>query len=186
MGHGHPQRHQAAREVLTAALTTLGRLWQKNDINVVDVHVATDICRYVMMRLADTLPAAPTLPYKTLITCVPGEEHEMGAEILENYLELKGWEVVSMGHIAPEEDILESIARARPDVILVSVILVSHLPAARSLLTQIRSVAPGSKIVIGGPAAVLAGDALGAFADAVVQTFEEAHTRSLQLLGSHA
>ena len=173
-------------DVLTASLTALGRLWQKNDINVVDVHVATDICRYVMMRLADALPAAATLPYKALITCVPGEEHEMGAEILENYLEIKGWKVVSMGHIAPEEDILESIQQSRPDVILLSVILIAHLPAAKSLLEKIRKVAPGCKIVVGGPAAVLAGDTLITFTDAIVATFEEAHTRSLQLLGSHA
>jgi methanogenic corrinoid protein MtbC1 len=173
-------------DILTASLTTLGRLWQKNDINVVDVHVATDICRYVMMRLADALPAAATLPYKALITCVPGEEHEMGAEILENYLEIKGWKVVSMGHIAPEEDILDTIQQSRPDVVLLSVILIAHLPAAKSLLQHIREVAPGCKIVVGGPAAVLAGDTLGSFANAVVTTFEEAHTRSLQLLGSHA
>jgi methanogenic corrinoid protein MtbC1 len=173
-------------DVLTASLAALGRLWQKNDINVVDVHVATDICRYIMMRLADALPVSSTLNYKALITCVPGEEHEMGAEILENYLEIKGWEVVSMGHIAPEEDILESIQQSQPDVILVSVILIAHLPAAKSLLQHIRHLAPGCKIVAGGPAAVLAGEALLPFSDAVVRTFEEAHTRSLHLLGSHA
>jgi methanogenic corrinoid protein MtbC1 len=173
-------------DILTASLSTLGRLWQKNDINVVDVHVATDICRYVMMRLADALPAAATLPHKALITCVPGEAHEMGAEILENYLEIKGWQVVSMGHIAPEEDILDTIQQSRPDVVLLSVILIAHLPAAKSLLIKIREVAPGCTLVAGGPAAVLAGDALRAFADAIVPTFEEAHTRSLQLLGSHA
>jgi methanogenic corrinoid protein MtbC1 len=173
-------------DILTASLSTLGRLWQKNDINVVDVHVATDICRYVMMRLADALPTAATLPHKALITCVPGEAHEMGAEILENYLEIKGWQVVSMGHIAPEEDILDTIQQSRPDVVLLSVILIAHLPAAKSLLIKIREVAPGCTLVAGGPAAVLAGDALRAFADAIVATFEEAHTRSLQLLGSHA
>ena len=173
-------------DVLTASLTALGRLWQKNSINVVDVHVATDICRYIMMRLADALPVSPPLPYKALITCVPGEEHEMGAEILENYLEIKGWEVVSMGHIAPEEDILEAIQQSKPDVILVSVILTAHLPAAKSLLQKIRRLAPGCKLVVGGPAAVLAGEARLPFSDAVVRTFEEAHTRSLHLLGSHA
>ena len=173
-------------DVLTASLTALGRLWQKNSINVVDVHVATDICRYIMMRLADALPVSPPLPYKALITCVPGEEHEMGAEILENYLEIKGWEVVSMGHIAPEEDILEAIQQSKPDVILVSVILTAHLPASKSLLQKIRRLAPDCKLVVGGPAAVLAGEALLPFSDAVVQTFEEAHTRSLHLLGSHA
>ena len=173
-------------DVLTASLAALGRLWQKNSINVVDVHVATDICRYIMMRLADALPVSPPLPYKALITCVPGEEHEMGAEILENYLEIKGWEVVSMGHIAPEEDILEAIQQSKPDVILVSVILTAHLPASKSLLQKIRRLAPDCKLVVGGPAAVLAGEALLPFSDAVVRTFEEAHTRSLHLLGSHA
>lgn len=173
-------------DVLTTSLQSIGVLWQKNDINVVDVHVATDICRYVMMRLADTIPASQTLPYKALVTCVPGEAHEMGAEIMENYLEVKGWQMVGMGHIAPEEDIVESIIKSRPDVIFLSIILIAHLPAAKSLLSKIREVAPSFKIVVGGPAAILARDTLLQLCDAVVQGFEEAHTRSLQLVGSHA
>ncbi len=111
----------------------------------------------------------------------------MGAEILENYLEIKGWEVVSMGHIAPEEDILEvnSAIQTRRH----SCLGYFNRPSSRGKIAAARrsgSLAPGCKIVVGGPAAVLAREALLPFSDAVVRTFEEAHTRSLHLLGSHA
>jgi len=174
-------------DMLTSALKEIGRLWQKNEISVVDVHVATDICRYIMMRLADSIaPDDVLLPYKALVTCVPGEEHEMGAEILENYLETIGWQICSMGHIAPEADIIKAIVNSKPDVVFLSITLVSNLTSIKALAIKVREQKPNLKIVIGGHAAVLARDVLMNFADAIVNNIEEAHTRSLTLVSSHA
>ena len=173
-------------ELITGALQEVGQRWQKNEMSVVDVHVATDICRYIIMRLVDSMTPAKSLPYRALVTCVPGEEHEMGPELIENYLEMQGWDVYSMGHIAPEDDIMQAIATYKPDVVFLSVTLVANLPAARTLALKIRAQLPRAKIVMGGYAAVLAADILTRFSDLVVPTIEEAHTRSLQLMGAHA
>lgn len=173
-------------DFLTIALQEIGRRWQKNEMSVVDVHVATDICRYIIMRLVDSMTTPKKLPYRALVTCVPGEEHEMGPELIENYLELQGWDVFTMGHIAPEDDILETITTNKPDVVFLSVTLVAHLPSAKALAIKIREQVPHAKIVMGGYAAVLAGDTLAPYTDLIVRTIQETHTRSLQLVDSHA
>jgi methanogenic corrinoid protein MtbC1 len=173
-------------DFLTVAMQEIGIRWQKNEMSVVDVHVATDICRYIIMRLVDNMTTEKKLPYRALVTCVPGEEHEMGPELIENYLEMQGWDVYSMGHIAPEDDILEAIITNKPDVVFLSVTLVANLPSAKALAIKIREQVPHAKIVMGGYAAVLAGDTLAPFSDLIVRTIKETHTRSLQLVGSHA
>ena len=173
-------------DFLTTAMQEIGRRWQKNEMTVVDVHVATDICRYIIMRLVDSITTQKKLPYRALVTCVPGEEHEMGPELIENYLEMQGWNVYTMGHIAPENDILETIITNKPDVVFLSVSLVANLPSAKSLAIKIREHVPEAKIVMGGYAAVLAGDTLAPYADLIVGTIQETHTLSLQLVGSHA
>ena len=102
------------------------------------------------------------------------------------YLEMKGWRVYSMGHIAPQEDIIKAIFTNKPDVVFLSITLVANLPAAKALAIKIREMLPEVKIIIGGRAAVLASDILKNFSDAIVKSIDEAHTRSLKFVSSHA
>ncbi len=95
-------------------------------------------------------------------------------------------DVCSMGHIAPEADILQEIATYKPDVVFLSVTLVANLPAAKTLAIKIREQVPHAKIVMGGYGAVLAAGTLARFSDVVVHSLEDAHTRSLQLVDAHA
>jgi methanogenic corrinoid protein MtbC1 len=173
-------------DLLPTILREIGRRWQKNVMSVVDVHIATDICRYTIMRLADSIPTELALGYKALVTCVPGEEHETGAELIENYLEIKGWEICSMGHIAPQEDIIQAIDANKPDVVLLSVTLVANLPTAKALTIKIRASESKVKIVMGGHAAMLARDRLKDYADIIVDSIEETHIHSLNLVDTHA
>lgn len=172
--------------IITVTLEEIGTLWQKNRINVVDQHIATDICQYVVYRLLDSIFTEVQLPFKAIVSCVPGEEHEMGAEILESYLAFKGWQVSFMGHIAPQEDIIKAISTDRPDVVFLSVCLIANLPSAKALIMQVRKVLPEVNIIVGGRAAMLAREAVEHFSNAVVDSFYKAHTRALQLAGAHA
>jgi methanogenic corrinoid protein MtbC1 len=138
------------------------------------------------MRLVDSIPIKTSLPYRALVTCVPGEEHEMGAEIVENFLEMKGWTIESMGHIAPEADTMKAIVDTKPDVVFLSVTLVANLPAAKALASKIREHNPKAKIIIGGYAAVLAGNTLNDVCDFVAASIEEGHKQALDLVVNHA
>jgi methanogenic corrinoid protein MtbC1 len=173
-------------QVLTPVLAQIGLLRHKSAISFSDEHAATDICRYVILRLFDSIPREKELPYRAVVSCVPGEEHELGAEILANYLEIKGWKVFFIGHGAPQKDIVQAIMTDKPDIIFLSVILISHLPAAKALLQNIREMTSPAKVVAGGQAAVRARKTLGKFADAITNSIEEAHTRSLELVARHA
>ena len=173
-------------EYLPLVMQKIGMLWQKNKITVVDQHVATDLCTYIMFRLSEEIVIKDTLPYKAVVSCVPGEAHEMGAEILETYLELKGWSTLSMGHIAPQSDILQAVLVMKPDVIFLSVSMIARLPEARKMAYGIRSALPDTRIIMGGSAAVRAKNKLKDCSDIVVSGFEEAHIQALKLVKSNA
>jgi methanogenic corrinoid protein MtbC1 len=173
-------------QVLTPALAQIGFLRHKSAISFSDEHAATDICRYIILRLFDSIPKERELPYRAVVSCVPGEEHELGAEILANYLEIKGWKVYFIGHGAPQKDILQAIMTDKPDIIFLSVILIAHLPAAKALLQNIRELVGPVKVVAGGQAAVRARKTLERFVDAITNSIEEAHKLSLGLVNRHA
>jgi methanogenic corrinoid protein MtbC1 len=173
-------------DVILPALGQVGLMWQRNEIGVADEHAATEICRYVIYRVIDSMPADAPLPYKIIVACVPGEQHEMGARILADYLGTKGWAVKYLGRSTPEEDLVAAVTKRGVDVAILSVTLIENLPAARDLLSRIRERVPDMKTAVGGRAAIKARKVLEAYTDAVVSGFEQAHSVCLRLVGGDA
>lgn len=177
---------EVCSEVLMPALRQTGILWQKNKISAADEHAATEICRYIIFRLCDSIPREKPLPYNALVSCVPGEEHEMGAEIMASYLESKGWRVYFVGHSAPEQDNIDAIVKHKPDVVFLSVTLISNLPETVEFLKKVRKISSELKIVLGGKAAVAAKESVRDFADVIIDDYKEVHSKALELLGKNA
>lgn len=173
-------------DVVLAALGQVGLMWQRNELSVADEHAATEICRYVIYRIIDSMPVEGALPYRMIVACVPGEEHELGARILADYLGTRGWSVKYLGRSTPEEDLIAAVASEGIDITILSVTLLENLPAARDLLSRIRERVPGMKTAIGGRAALKARAVLESYTDAVVSGFDEAHSVCLRLAGGNA
>jgi len=173
-------------DLLTPVLIRLGELWEKNEINVADEHAATAIIRNTLSKLAALVPAARPVPYRAFVSCVPGEEHDLGAEILADYLEMKGWAVYFIGHSTPEEDILKSVLDLKPDIVFFSVAQISRMPAAKSIIQKVKAVLPGAKIILGGRGAVAAKKALEGFCDAVVDSILQGYNAAAGLAGQDA
>ena len=172
--------------LLMPTLRLIGLLWQKNQISATDEHAATEICRYIIFRLCDSIPRKEALPYKALVTCVPGEEHELGAEIVASHLENEGWTVYFLGHSAPEEDNIAAIVKHKPHVVFLTATLISNLPETVRLLRRIREIAPDVKILLGGSAALAASKAIGDVADGIIDEYRDAHPQALRLLSQNA
>lgn len=173
-------------EVLIPVLNRIGQLWEKNEISVTDEHAAAAIIRHILSRLQSVSPGGKPVPYKAFVSSVPGEEHELGAEILADYLEIKGWTVYFIGHSAPEEDILKSVLALKPDGVFLSVTMISRLSEARQVIRKIRTALPETKIIMGGRAAMTARKVLESEADAVVDSIAQGYQAALKLVEKNA
>jgi len=147
---------RTADELVLPALRHIGRLWEEARISAADEHAATEICRYALYRMFDAVGPGPASGHKALVACVPGEEHELGAELVAEHLRLSGWGVFAVGRSAPEADIVAALASFSPDVAFLSVTLVVNLPATKRLIDAALSARPQLGIVLGGRAAELA------------------------------
>lgn len=172
--------------LIMPALRQIGWLWQKNQISIADEHAATEICRYIIFRLCDSIPRKKILDYKALVSCVPGEEHQLGAEMLSSHLESEGWTVYYVGHSTPENDSIAVISKHKPDVVFLTATLVSNLPQTVEFSKKLRETTPGTKIILGGQASVLAARKIQMFADAIIEDYREAHPTAIKLLSRDA
>jgi len=177
---------RVVEETVLSALKHLGLLWETGRITVADEHAATEICRYVLYRLFDSVEPGRPVGLKALAACVPGDEHELGVEIVGEYLRLKGWETFVVGRSSPQEDILKALAEFRPNVAFFSATLVANLPAARALVTEVQKTLPGLGVVLGGAAAVAAVDVLAGPGVAVAVHFTDAVSLGAKLANGNA
>jgi methanogenic corrinoid protein MtbC1 len=174
------------KELLLPALGELGTMWQRDLISAADEHAATEICKEIMVRLCDAMPRERRLPYSVLIACAPGEEHEVGAHIAGSYLQSRGWTVYFVGRSAPENDIAAAVTDHRPNILLVGLTLIANLGAAVTLVGRLRDLAPGVKIIAGGPGAVRARPVLEPLVDGLVEDVFQVHDMALALVHDRA
>jgi methanogenic corrinoid protein MtbC1 len=173
-------------EFFAPVLGYVGHLWQTNKISAADEHAATEICRYIVFRLFDSLPRPGRLPHKAFVTCVPGEEHSLTAEMTAEYLEAKGWTVYYSGRSAPLEDIVRSAADFRPDAVFLSASLVAHLPQAVELAARLREKLSSARIIAGGRASFIARDVLKQWVDVFPGDVAEAYAKVALGVKAHA
>lgn len=175
-----------ADDLLLRSFHQIGRLWEKNQISASAEHLATEATRYVIYRLFEGRDDEGALPYRAFLACVPGDQHDLGLDLMAHLLRSGGWSLVHIGRGAPHQDILESASRSRPDIIVLSVSLMSLLPAARALIAGLKAAVPGVPILLGGAAALAAKRVLGPAVTGIPASLEEGWLMARDLVEHHA
>jgi methanogenic corrinoid protein MtbC1 len=89
-----------------------------------------------------------------IVTGVSGELHQIGANLVADAMESKGWDVRFLGSNVPRRAILEAVEECSAEVLCVSTTIVANLPEAADLIqsvqTQLGDRAP--KVFLGGAA----------------------------------
>jgi methanogenic corrinoid protein MtbC1 len=140
--------------VFADALHRVGNLWEQNKISVAQEHMATAVTQYAIASIYPKLLPDGPLRGEMVVTGVAGELHQIGANLVADAMESKGWSVRFLGSNTPLPAVLQTIRENSAEVLCISTTLVANLPAAAEL---IRSVANQQKertprIILGGAA----------------------------------
>jgi len=174
------------RMILLPALERTRTLWRTAGMSAADARTAEDICRYVMFRVVDGVFGERRYPFKALVACMQGEEDVLDAEVLANFLEIKGWSVSFLGHDASDEDILRAVESGNPQALVLSVATLGRLLAAWDLAGTVRQRFPQVRTGVAGAAVLYARAAFAPQADCIIEGFEQGHAALLALVIGHA
>jgi MerR family transcriptional regulator, light-induced transcriptional regulator len=172
-------------QVLAPAQAELGRMWVANEINIAEEHLATATTKMVLSRLRPQAATQPPLDRTLVVAAVAGNQHDLGPQIVADFFEMDGWQVIPLGADMPITDLVQAVEVFRADVLGLSVSLSSQLVALEETIAVVRQSPYGArvKILVGGPALADSGDLpheLGA--DAYAATAAEAVAVARQLL----
>ncbi len=131
----------------------IGRLWQTNKISVAQEHFCTAATQLVMSQLYPYMFTGERKNRKMVMTCVPGELHEMGARMVTDFFEMNGWDTYYLGANMPTESVVKYIIELQPQCIAISATMTYHVSAVADMIHKIKStpnISPDLKIMVGG------------------------------------
>jgi methanogenic corrinoid protein MtbC1/DNA-binding XRE family transcriptional regulator len=139
--------------VIAPSLVDLGELWCRGEASTGEEKLASQIVLDQMERLrALFLVPGPRSPYRVMLACVEGEHHFIGARMVADLCASRGWNVDFLGHNVPDPSLVEMVQRRRPQVLALSVTMVSGLAHLRALVEQLAESEPTVRLIVGGPA----------------------------------
>jgi len=139
-------------QVFQPALREVGRLWQMQKISVAQEHFCSAATQMLMSQLAPRALAGERRGRAVVVVCVGGEQHELGARMVADFLETDGWDTYFCGANTPHGAVLQSVAERPADVLAISSTMGCHVHAVQELIDLLRADARGSplRIIVGG------------------------------------
>lgn len=148
----NPSIKDLYEEVFKVSLYEIGRLWETNQITVATEHMATAITEGVLNELFEQIIPEKKYNKKVVVTCVEGENHQVGIKMVADVFEMKGWESFFLGTGIPTSELVKSIRETQPDILAISLSVYFNFAKLLKMLEMLRSEFPDLQIILGGQA----------------------------------
>lgn len=169
-------------DMLLPAMAEVGNRWERHQIEIYEEHLASQAIKSLLIRLP-ALPAAaaPPIGRTALVTCAPGDEHDLIPMAMSAYLETKGWKVKNLGGSLPVGQIVAAAAALEPDVLFITLTMLFLIDELLTVLDGLRRDYPSGKVIVGGRGTVAARALLESRGAFVARDFDHGHRLALQV-----
>ncbi len=126
-------------DVFQVTQQELGRLWQMNRISIAEEHYCTAATQLVMSRLYPLIFSTRRVGRRIVVACVADELHEIGARMVADLFEIRGWDSFYLGASAPTGSVVSTVVARRPHVVAISATMGHHVGTVAALIEAIRA-----------------------------------------------
>ncbi|RMH41517.1 MAG: cobalamin B12-binding domain-containing protein [Gammaproteobacteria bacterium] len=161
-------------DLILPAMAEVGLRWELHTVEIYQEHLATEAVRSLLVWIAEMKQDVQPSPPTALISCVPGDEHDLVPLALWAYLEVRGWSARNLGKSLPADQIARAVADLDPDTLFLVQTLLSQLDDALKTIDLVHTLCGDCQIVVGGRGAEAAREILENANAIVVNNFDEA------------
>ena len=139
-------------DLFKQSMYEVGELWEANKISVAVEHLATAITENCLNLVYPYLFSETKIEKKAVVTCAPGEFHQIGARMVADFFELNSWNSYFLGSSTPTSELKRYISDVKPDIVIISISIAFNIHNLNLLVKEISDSFPEIKIIIGGQA----------------------------------
>lgn len=139
-------------DALIPAMGIVGEKFKNNEIFVPEMLVSARAMKEAMKIIEPELLAAGIKPkYTALIGTVEGDLHDIGKNLVATMWKGSGFNVIDLGVNVPPAKFIEAIEEHEPQVVGLSALLTTTMPAMKDTVAAIRAAGHAAiKILVGG------------------------------------
>ncbi len=140
--------------ILDPVMREIGRRWERSLVSTAQEHVASALVTRMMSIAYSRVDRDPALGKRVVACSGPHEQHQIGAWMVSDLLEARGWDARLLGADPSPEGLLSLLDAFKPAVLALSVTVPFHLRDAAQLIESVRR-RPGLedlRIMVGGQA----------------------------------
>jgi len=140
--------------ILDPVMREIGRRWEQSRVSSAQEHIASALATRMMSVAYARFDMEPLLGKRAVVCTGPHEQHQIGAWMVSDLLEIRGWDARLLGANPSTEGLLSLLDSFHPALLAVSVTMPFHLRNAAELIATVRQHTgfEGLKIMVGGPA----------------------------------
>lgn len=135
-------------------LDKVGELFSQGEYYIPEMLQSAHVVQRIVAVLKPHLASDNKKERKTKVVLgtVKGDLHDIGKNIVGMFLEGGGFQVIDLGRDVSTQQFLEAIEKERPDIVGLSALLTTTMPAMRETVGALRaSKALGAaKVIVGG------------------------------------
>ncbi len=135
------------------ALDQVGRGFEQKTLFLPQLLMSAEAAKAAFEVLKQDLGAKSREQEASLtvvLATVKGDVHDIGKNIVKVLLENYGFRVIDLGKDVPPEAVLEAVRREGAELVGLSALMTTTVPAMRETIDLLRGEAPGCKVMVGG------------------------------------
>ena len=132
------------------ALDTVGDGYDKKEIYLPALLMSAEAATQAFDALRPFIPKGEAKGGKILLATVKGDIHDIGKNIVRVVLESRGFEVRDLGRDVSPSAILAELGEGKYDLVGLSALMTTTLPAMEETVKAVREKFPEVKIMVGG------------------------------------
>ncbi len=138
-------------QILTPALEEVGRKYEEKVYFLPNLLLAAEAAQKAFTFLRSHMPSIQeTFIGKALLATVEGDIHDIGKNILRALLQNHGFETIDLGKDVPVEMVVKSAQEEQPDIVLLSALMTTTLPAMERTVVSLKKIQPRLPVMVGG------------------------------------
>jgi 5-methyltetrahydrofolate--homocysteine methyltransferase len=142
---------QTILDALVTGMDDVGRRFKANEIFVPEVLIAARAMKESMELLEPVLVEAGIQPkYTAVIGTVQGDLHDIGKNLVAMMWKGANFKVIDLGTNVPTEKFLEAARENNAQIIGLSALLTTTMPAMKAAVEAVKQDGLDSKVIIGG------------------------------------
>jgi 5-methyltetrahydrofolate--homocysteine methyltransferase len=139
-------------DVMIESLREVGEAFSRGEAFVPEMLIAAEAMQAGSDHLGPELikSSGGTKLGKFMIATVSGDLHDVGKNLVALVFKGNGFDVVDLGVDVPASSIVAACEENRPDIVGLSALLTTTMPAMAEAVQAVKTKYPGVKVMVGG------------------------------------